>query len=75
MTPTVNLVVMFPILPKHTEAEGVPLLLRKGVYPHDYMDSVEKFYKETLPPQECFYSSLNDEHVSDADYGHANCVF
>jgi hypothetical protein len=39
------------------------------------MDSVEKFDKETLPPQECFYSVLNDEHVSDADYDHATRIF
>ena len=39
------------------------------------MDSVKQFDKETLPPQECFYSVLNDEHVSDGDYGHATRVF
>ena len=66
---------MFPILQRYIESEKVPLLLRKGVYPYDYMDSVEKFDKETLPPQECFYSVLNDEHVSDADYDHATRVF
>jgi hypothetical protein len=39
------------------------------------MDSVKQFDKETLPPQECFYSILNDEHVSDADYDHVTRVF
>jgi hypothetical protein len=39
------------------------------------MDSVKQFDKETLPPQECFYSVLNDEHVSDGDYDHATRVF
>ena len=39
------------------------------------MDSFEKFDEETLPRQECFYSVLNDEHVSDADYDHATRVF
>ena len=66
---------MFPIIQKHTEAERVPILLWKGVYSYDYMDSVEKFDNETLPPQECFYSVLNDEHVSDVDYHHATRVF
>jgi hypothetical protein len=70
-----NGAVMFPILQKHTEADKVSLLLRKGVYPYDYMDSVEKFDKETLPPQECFYSVLNDEHISNADYDHATRIF
>ncbi|CAB4017999.1 Gastrula zinc finger [Paramuricea clavata] len=66
---------MFPILQRYVESEKVPLLLRKGVYPYDYMDSVEKFDKETLPPQECFYSVLNDEHIADADYNHPTRVF
>jgi hypothetical protein len=30
---------MFPTLQKHTEADKLPLLLRKGVHPYDYMDS------------------------------------
>ena len=66
---------MFPTLQKHTEADKLPLLLRKGVYPYDYMASFEKFDEETLPPQECFYSVLNDENISDADYDHAARVF
>ena len=32
------------------------LLLRKGVYPYEYMDSWEKFDKTSLPPKEAFYS-------------------
>ena len=34
------------------------LLLRKGVYPYEYMDSWEIF-DETLPPEKDFYSELN----------------
>jgi hypothetical protein len=66
---------MFPILQRYVESEKVPLLLMKGVYPYDYMNSVEKFDKETLSPRECYYSVLNDEYVSDADYDHAARVF
>jgi hypothetical protein len=66
---------MFPTLQKHTEADKLPLLLRKGAYPYDYMDSYEKFDEETLPRQECFYSVLNDENISAADYDHATRVF
>ena len=47
------------------------LMARKGVYPYDYMDSFDKF-NEKLPPKEEFYSILNDEHISDEDYGHAS---
>ena len=35
------------------------LLLRKGVYPYEYMDSWEKFNKTSIPPKEAYYSELN----------------
>ena len=41
------------------------LLLRKGVYPHEHMDSWEKLDKNILPPKEAFYSNLNLEDISD----------
>ena len=47
------------------------LLLRKGVYPYECMDSWEKFDGTTLPPKEDFYSKLNLEDISDEDYAHA----
>ena len=50
------------------------LLLRKGVYPYEYMDSWEKFDETTLPPKEAFYSNLNLEDISDEDYMHAQKV-
>ena len=34
------------------------LLLRKGVYPCEYMESLEKVDETTLPPKESFYSNL-----------------
>ena len=47
------------------------LLLRKPVYPYEYMDSWEKFDETTLPPKEALYSNLNLEDISDEDYSHA----
>ena len=35
------------------------LLLRKGVYPYEYMDSWERFNETMLPTEESFYSELN----------------
>ena len=35
------------------------LLLRKGVYPYEYMDSRERFNETMLPSKESFYSELN----------------
>ena len=47
------------------------LLLRKGIYPYEYMDSWEKFDENTLPPKEAFYSNLNLEDITEKDYEHA----
>ena len=51
------------------------LLLRKGVYPYEYMDSWERFNKTLLPHKEAFYSKLNMEDITDVDYRHAERVF
>ena len=47
------------------------LLTRKGVYPYDYVSSIEKLSEKQLPPKEDFCSKLNDEDITDADYQHA----
>ena len=49
------------------------LLLRKGVYPYQYMDNWERFDETSLP--DSFYSSLNMENIDDIDYRHDNNVF
>ena len=51
------------------------LLLRKGVYPYEYMDNWERFDETLLPNKEAFYSSLNMEDITDTDFRHANKVF
>ena len=51
------------------------LLLRKGVYPYEYMDNWERFDDTSLPDKESFYSSLNMENIDDIDYRHGNNVF
>ena len=51
------------------------LLLRKGVYPYEYMDSWERFNETTLPNKKTFYSKLYLEDIADEDYTHAQKVF
>ena len=51
------------------------LLLRKGVYPYEYMDNWERFNETLLPSKESFYSNLNMENIDDIDYRHGNNVF
>ena len=51
------------------------LLLRKGIYPYEYMDNWERFDETSLPDKESFYGSLNMENIDDIDYRHGNNVF
>ena len=51
------------------------LLLRKGVYPYEYMDNWERFDETSLPDKQSFYGSLNMENIDDIDYRHDNNVF
>ena len=46
----------------------ISLLLQKGVYPYEYRDNWEKFSETSLPEKENFYSHLNMEDITDADY-------
>ena len=50
-------------------------MLRKGVYPYEYMDSWERFNETSLPSKEDFYSNLKMENIDDIDYRHGNNVF
>ena len=51
------------------------LLLRKDVYPFEYMDSWERFIETTLPNKKAFRSKLNLEDITHKDYAHAQKVF
>ena len=51
------------------------LMVQKGIYPYDCMDSFEKFNETKLPTKDEFYSILNDEHISNEDYQHAQNVW
>ena len=50
-------------------------MLRKGVFPYEYMYDWEKFNKTSLPRKEDFYSHLNMEDITDPDYTHTKRTF
>ena len=50
------------------------LLLRKGVYPYEYINSWKRFDETTIPLKEAFYSELNLEDISDEDYAHVGSI-
>ena len=51
------------------------MLLRKGVYPYEYIDGWDKFNEKIIPSKESFYSKLTLENITETDYAHANIVF
>jgi len=55
--------------------EEFDLLTRKGVFPYEYIDCVDKLQDTCLPPRESFYSSLTSDTVSESDYAHAANVW
>ena len=55
--------------------EKFRLMVRKGVYPYEYMDGWEKFEETSLLPKDAFYSRLNMKGISDQDYEHAQQVW
>ena len=40
------------------------LLLRKGIYPYEYMDSWERFEEILVPDKKHFYSELTMEGIN-----------
>ena len=51
------------------------LLIKKGIYPYEYMTNWDKFKEMKLPLREAFYSKLNMSGVGNEDYEHANRVW
>ena len=55
--------------------EDMALIIRKGVYPYEYMTDMNKFNENKLPPKKDFKSTLKIEEISDEEYEHAQNVF
>ena len=65
----------FNNLERYYKGEKLNLVKGKGVYPYEYMDSLERFKENKLPPKEAFYSRLTGEGISDEDYERAKKVW
>lgn len=78
---------VFPLLVKQFESPphdlpqllpGDPrfaLLLRKGVFPYEYMDHPDRFKEPSLPPISAFHSRLSGKGISEVEYAHAQAVW
>ena len=51
------------------------MLLRKGIYPYEYIDGWDKFDEKIIPSKVLFNSNLTLENIRETDYAHANNVF
>ena len=51
------------------------LLIRKGVYPYEYVPSWDNFEETKLYPKEDFYSKLNMSDIRDENYEHAQQIW
>ena len=47
--------------------EKLCLMIRKGVYPYEYMVGWKRFEETSLPPEDAFCSRLNMKGRSDQD--------
>ena len=54
---------------------NLDLLLKKGVYPYDYMNAWDRFDETKLPAKKEFYSKLSESHITDEQYQHAQRVW
>ena len=77
MKPVNGLIKKFPNIYQFCNGEinKFVLLLRKGVYPYEYMDSWERFNKASLPDKKAFYSELYLEDITNEDYPHTQKIF
>ena len=65
----------FVNLKKYYSDNQLSLLLRRGIYPYDYVDRMKKIDETSLPPKEEFYSKLTGAAITDEDYEHAHAVW
>ena len=64
--------IMKKLMPEENKRQ---LLLKKGIYPYEYMDWFERFGETKLPEKEKFYSSLSGKGITDEEYAHAKQVW
>ena len=53
------------------DKSNMDLVLQKGIFPYEYITSVDKLNETVLPPKESFFSSLTNSHITVKDYDHA----
>ena len=60
---------------KRLGGENFELLCGKGIYPYEYIDSVERLQETCLPKKEDFNSLLTGKTISEGDYQRAQRIW
>ena len=55
----------FKYLVEESRSKNLQLSKQKGDYPHQYMNSFERFNEEKLPARKYFFSSTKEGKISD----------
>jgi len=53
------------------DGEKRKLLLKKGIYLYEYLESFERFAKIVLPAKEEFFLKLSGKEITNEEYPHA----
>lgn len=56
---------------KNYTSEQIVMLQQKGIFPYDYVDSINRLNETMLPSKDKFKNELNDEEITDKDYAFA----
>ena len=60
----------FKNLEKYFKTEQIKLLKRKGFFPYDYLEDIEKLKDKKPPPKKAFYSKLTGHGINKDNYQH-----
>lgn len=60
--------ILHSVCRKDYSPEQITMLERKGVFPYDYVNSIERLSETSLPAIEQFYNKLNEENISPKEY-------
>ena len=65
----------FHNMKKYFKEEDLNIICKKGLYPYEFIDSLEKIYYPKLPDKKDVYSKLKLEGITDEEYTHAKTVY
>ena len=55
--------------------EEVDILSRKGVFPYEWFDRVDKLYETEFPEHKTFFSKLSGKNISEEEYEFGQSVY